>query len=87
VCITSYFSKKLKGIKLWGENNRGPSTFEKSFLDNDGVFSPELSPLTEKMFLLGYEEGVYDILIEYEDNTQDYLKSFCSPSSYLIEQL
>ena len=81
------FSKKLKGIKLWGENNRGPSTFEKSFLDKDGVFSPELSPLTEKMFLLGYEEGVYDILIEYEDNTQDYLKSFCSTSSYLIEQL
>jgi len=77
----------IKEIKILGESFRGPSVFDHAYLDKDGVFSAELSPMTEKLFLLGSEEGIFNLKIEYESGLTDYLRTYCSPSTYLLEQL
>lgn len=81
------FSQKVKNVQVFGENARGPAVFDLSYLDKDGIFTPELSPLTEKLLLLGNEEGIFNVFVEYENGAQDYLKSFCTTSAYLLEQL
>lgn len=79
--------KSIREIKLNGESDRGPTAYDLSYLDEDGVFSSELSPLSKKLFVLGNEEGIYNIKVLYEDGTSDYLRTYCSPSTYLLEQL
>ncbi|MCF8058075.1 MAG: hypothetical protein K9K67_02170 [Bacteriovoracaceae bacterium] len=77
----------IKDIKILGETFRGPAVFDFSYLDKDGVFSSEISPLTEKLFLLGNEEGIYNLKVEYESGKTDFIRTYCSPSTYLLEQL
>lgn len=80
-------AKPIREAQISGESERGPTAYDQSFLDEDGVFSSELSPLSRKLFVLGNEEGIYNIRIKYEDGSSDYLRTYCSPSSYLLEQL
>lgn len=79
--------KPIRDILMSGESDRGPTAYDLSYLDEDGVFSSELSPLTRKLFVLGNEEGIYNVQIKYEDGSSDYLRTYCSPSTYLLEQL
>lgn len=79
--------KPIRNILMSGESDRGPTAYDLSYLDEDGVFSSEISPLTRKLFVLGNEEGIYNVQVKYEDGSSDYLRTYCSPSTYLLEQL
>jgi hypothetical protein len=81
------FGPKVREFKVLGESERGPAVFDMAFLDEDGVFSAELSPISKKAFLLGNEDGVFNIKITYENGNEDYLRTYCSTSTYLLEQL
>ena len=85
--IQMSFSSQVKDIRVFGENARGPAVYDTNYLDKDGVFSPDLSPLTEKAMVIGNEEGIFNIYVEYENGAQDYLRTFCTPGAYLLEQL
>lgn len=64
-------------------------------LDNDGKFYDSLSEKTEKIIIVGEShaskeisaDGRINVKIEYENGTSQYLNSYCSPNTYLVEQL
>jgi len=83
----NFDKKEVVNVKVRGESSQGPMTFEQSFLDKDGVFTKYVSPMSSKLFLLGNEEGIFPIEIEYANGKKDYLRTYCSPGTYLLEQL
>ncbi len=64
-------------------------------LDNDGKFYESLSEKSEKIIIIGEnqgaselsQEGKINIKIQYQDGSSEYLSSYCSPNTYLVEQL
>lgn len=80
-------TKDLRDIKVGGKNMSGEMFAETSFLDNDGNFSRDNSELSEKVFVTGDMEGIFNVRLDYTDGSTDFLKTFCSEGSYLVEQL
>ena len=80
-------SKDLREIKANGKNRSGEMFVETTFLDKDGNFSRDNSELAEKAFIVGDMEGLFNVKLEYTDGSTEFLKSFCSEGSYLVEQL
>ena len=80
-------TKDLRDIKANGKNKSGEMFVETSFLDRDGNFSRDNSELSEKVFISGDMEGIFNVRLDYTDGSTDFLKTFCSEGSYLIEQL
>lgn len=64
-------------------------------LDADGKFYDSLSEKTEKVIIIGESQASGDtspdakvnIKIQYQDGSVQYLNSYCSPNTYLVEQL
>ena len=87
-CIVQLnMSKKAKNIFINGLAQDGIMSFEKNILDNDGVFYKDFSANSERVFVLGEKQGVFNIKLEYVDGTVQFLQSYCSDATYLIEQL
>jgi hypothetical protein len=80
-------SKELVQIRANGKNKSGEMFVETSFLDTDGNFSRENSEMAEKIFVSGDMEGILNIRLDYADGSTDFLKTFCSEGSYLVEQI
>ena len=80
-------TKDLRDIKVGGKNMSGEMFAETSFLDSDGNFSRDNSELSEKVFVTGDLEGIFSVRLDYTDGSTDFLKTFCSQGSYLVEQL
>lgn len=58
------------------------------FLDaNDGKFYTDISADTSRVFILGEQEGIFNIKIDFIDGTSQLLQSYCSENSYIIEQI
>lgn len=65
------------------------------FLDADGRFYDSASEKTRKVIVFGENQGSdqqelsgkVNVKITYLDGTVDYLGSYCSPNTYLVEQL
>ncbi len=83
----NFDNKEVVNVKVRGESSQGPMTFEQSFLDKDGVFTKYVSPMSSKLFILGNEEGIFPVEIEYANGKKDYMRTYCSPGTYLLEQL
>jgi hypothetical protein len=80
-------NKKAKGIYYNGLSSEGPMPIQMNILDADGQFYSDFSEKSERVFLLGEQQGIINIKLEYIDGTSQYLQSYCSDSTYLIEQL
>lgn len=79
-------SKDIREIKANGKNKSGEMFVETSFIDNDGNFSRD-SELSEKAFVVGDMEGLFSVRVDYTDGSTEFLKTFCSEGTYLVEQL
>lgn len=79
--------KELQNVTVNGESSRGPMALDKFYLEKNGSLSEEETPLSTKVFVLGNHQGIINIKINYQDRTTDYLQTFCSPETYLLEQL
>lgn len=79
-------SKDLRELKANGKNRSGEMFVETSFLDTDGNFSRE-SEMAEKAFVVGDMEGQFNVRLDYTDGSSEFLKTFCSEGTYLVEQL
>ncbi len=80
-------SKDIKDIKIAGKNRTGEMDIQTMFLDKDGNFSSENPEYSEKAFILGDLEGLISAKVEYINGSSEYIKTFCSEGSYIIEQL
>ncbi len=80
-------TKDLRELKVNGKNRSGEMFVETSFLDSDGNFSNESSERAEKAFIVGDMEGLLGVRLDYTDDSSEFVKTFCSEGSYLVEQL
>ena len=79
--------KNVKGFSLGAESYSGYMKTQEKFLDNDGNFYGDISGDTKKIFLMGEEQGIFNIKLEYTDGSIQTLQTFCSDNTYLVEQL
>lgn len=87
-CIVQInLSKDLRDVKVSGKNKAGEMFTETSFLDADGNFTRDSAELAEKIYVVGDMEGQFGAKLEYTDGSTQFLKTYCSEGSYLIEQL
>lgn len=64
-------------------------------LDMDGKFYDSVGEKTTKVVVVGEAQGAPEISkdskinfkISYEDGSEEFFGSYCSPNSYLVEQL
>ena len=80
-------SKDLSEVHANGKNNAGEMYVETSYLDKDGNFSADNLEMAEKTFILGDLEGQFNIKLDYKDGSTEFLKTFCTQGTYLVEQL
>ena len=87
-CVVQINLKRpLLKVTSIGESSRGPMSLDRFYLEKNGSLSEEETPLSTKLFILGDQQGIINVKVEYQDKTTDYLQTFCSPETYLLEQL
>ena len=79
--------KQANELFFNGQSKSGSMRMQVRILDKDGIFYTDLSNESEKIFLLGEEQGIINIKVKYVDGSLDYLQSYCSDNTYLVEQL
>jgi hypothetical protein len=80
-------SKKANSYSLSGQAADRMMGIQTKILDTDGLFYSDFSAESKKIFILGEEQGIINAKIKYTDGSEDYLQSYCSNSTYLVEQL
>lgn len=80
-------TKDLEGFVVNGKNHQGEMYTETSFIDEDGNFSKSDIELAQKVFVVGDMEGIFNAKLEYSDGSTQFLKTYCSQGTYIVEQL
>lgn len=87
-CIVQVNLKKpAMNIQFEGESSKGYMRVDKLLLDRDGQFYEDFSETTQKIFFLGERQGIINLKVDYADGSHDYLMTYCSDATYLVEQL
>lgn len=76
-----------KSFMVEGKFPEGIMNLDTIFLNKKGNFSPEGSETSDKIFITGENPGVINARIDYQDGTRDYIQTYCSEDTYLVEQL
>ena len=79
--------KSLGGITVNGKNQSGEMYTETSYLDAEGNFSKTDFDQAQKAFIVGDMEGIFNAKLEYSDGSTQFLKTYCSQGTYIVEQL
>lgn len=74
-------------VKYNGISDRRGINLGFKALDKDGRFYNELSDQTQRIFIVGEEQGIVNLELIYPDNTKRFIQTYCSENTYLIEQL
>lgn len=88
-------SKKISSYEVQAESSSSTLQAFHQVLDRDGKFYESVSDKTRKIIILGESHATGDtsrdakinIKIDYQDGSQQFLNSYCSPNTYLVEQL
>ncbi len=89
VCIVQInldAKKKLDNIRSLAQTVDGQDNFNLMALDKDGTIGEDVSDTTSKIFFKGEHQGVLNLELNFVDNTQESIQTFCSQGIYLIEQ-
>ena len=87
-CIAQFeFGKIPLDIAINSSSPRGPMEFDDYYMAFDGNIYDTFGDFTKTMFLVSGEQGVFSLRISYEDDTVDYLQTFCNHSLYIVENL
>lgn len=87
--------KKVSHFEVSAESVSDSLQTSAQVLDADGKFYDSVSDKSRKIIVVGENQGSADISqdakinfkIEYQDGTTQYFGSYCSPNTYLVEQL
>jgi hypothetical protein len=86
---------KIKNFDVASESVGASLMIQSQALDSDGKFYDSVSEKTKKLIIVGeshsssthYDDAKINIKIEYENGSEQYLSTYCSPNTYLVEQL
>jgi len=88
-------TKKAEKFDVAAESVADSLSVTTQVLDNDGKFYESISEKTQKIVVIGENDGSeqispdakVNVKIQYQDGTVQFLNSYCSPNTYLVEQL
>ena len=88
-------SKQALGVDVGSESVGSSLMTYTQVLDEDGKFYDSIGTKSRKVIIVGENQGSEDISkdakinikLTYQDGSVQYLGSYCSPNSYLVEQL
>lgn len=88
-------SKKALSYEVASESVGQSLVTYPQVLDADGKFYDSVGPKSRKIIIVGENQGPQNlnpdskvnIKIVYEDGTTDFIGTYCSPNTYLVEQL
>lgn len=88
-------NKKVSRMEVGSESVASSLNTYVQVLDRDGKFYDSVSEKTHKIIVVGENDGAdelskdskINIKIEYQDGSEQFLSSYCSPNTYLVEQL
>ena len=88
-------TKKIEKFEVGAESVASSLMTYAQVLDSDGKFYDSVSDKTRKIIVIGESQGSSDvsadakinIKIQYQDGSSQFLNSYCSPNTYLVEQL
>lgn len=81
------FTKPIADIAFNGQSGNNAMNMQIQVLDADGQFYDSFSSQSERAFIMGEDTGVINIKIDYKDGSTQYLQSYCSDNTYIVEQL
>lgn len=86
--------KEISGAEVGTESVGQALMAEVQYLDADGKFYDSPSEKTRKIIIFGENQGSsgdagskVNLKVLYQDGSHDYLGTFCSANTYLVEQL
>lgn len=87
--------REISEVSVASESTGESLMVTSQYLDQDGHFYDSASEKTRKIIVFGEGQasgqselsGKVNLKIEYLDGTHDFLGSYCSPNTYLVEQL
>jgi hypothetical protein len=88
-------TKKAVRVDMSSESVGHSLQLKSQILDSDGKFYNSLDEKSHKIFIAGEsngqagnsQDGKVNLKITYQDGSHQYLGSYCSPNTYLVEQL
>lgn len=88
-------SKKASRVDVAAESAGENLQTSTQILDSDGKFYDSVGEKSQKVIVVGENQGSQDysqdakinLKITYQDGSIQYLGSYCSPNTYLVEQL
>jgi hypothetical protein len=88
-------NKKIEKFEVASESVAQSLMTTTQVLDTDGKFYDSASDKTRKIIIIGEGQGTAElspdakinIKIQFEDGSVQFLNSYCSPNTYLVEQL
>lgn len=88
-------TKKAVKVDVSSESVGSSVQTSTQILDSDGSFYDSISEKSRKIIIVGDNAGNQDssmdskinVKVTYEDGSTQYLGSYCSPNTYLVEQL
>ena len=80
-------SKDLSGFNINGISATNSMRLDVKMLDADGKMYNDIGEKTEKIFISGREQGIINIELEYSDSSSQYIQTYCSENTYLVEQI
>lgn len=95
-CLIQVNLKKIvSSFDMSSESNQNNLFIKTKILDSDGKFYRSIGPKSQKIVILGQDQSgktqnsgaKINIKLKYLDGTSEYLSSYCSPNTYIVEQL
>lgn len=80
-------TKSIKQLHHNGMDANGHSQVWVRFLDQDGSFYENVSDKTNRIFIHGERQGIINIKLDYTDGSSQFIQTYCSGDTYLVEQL
>lgn len=88
-------SKKAMAVEVGAQSVEESLMTSVQMLDADGKFYDSVSGKSRKIIIMGEsqanskhsQDGRINVKIDYQDGSVEYLNSYCSPNTYMVEQL
>jgi len=88
-------SKKAQRVDVGSESSANSIVTFTQVLDKNGKFYDSVGEKTQKIIVVGENQGApelnqdgkINLKITYQDGSVQYMGSYCSPNTYLVEQL
>lgn len=81
------FGETISKVEFEGDTQYGANNIDALFLDADGRMGKDANPASKKLFMSGMDQGTISVKVNYMNGKEEVFNTFCSPGTYLVEQL